>query len=54
MGSFGFGYCAGPCFLVLKSMKNPVFFAREENPKKTIKSVLENQYFRLQISLNNS
>ena len=54
MGSFGFGYRAGPCFLAVKSMKNPVFFAHEENSKKTIKSVLENHYFRVQISLNHA
>ena len=33
MGSFGFGYRAGPCFLAVKRMKNPVFFAHDENPK---------------------
>ena len=54
MGSIGFGYRAGPCFLAVKSMKNPVFFAPEEKSKKTIKSVLENHYFRMQISLNHA
>ena len=54
MGSFGFGYRAGPCFLAVEIMKNPVFFAREENSKKTIKSVLENHYLSVQISLNHA
>ena len=54
MGSFGFGYRAGPCFLAVKSMKNPVFFTHEENSEKTIKSVLENHYFQCQISLNHA
>ena len=54
MGSFGFGYRAGPCFLAVKSMKNPVFFAREKNSKKTIKYVLENYFFRVQNSLNHA
>ena len=52
MGNFSFGYRAGPCFVAVKSVKNPVFLAREKNQKKTIKSVRGNYYFPLEISLN--
>ena len=54
MGSFGFGCRAGPRFLAVKSMQKLVFFAREENSKKTIKSVLENHYLWVQILLNHA
>ena len=53
-GKLWFWVSCWAVFLAVKSMKNPVFFAREENSKKTIKSVLENHYFPLQISLNHA
>ena len=54
MGSFGFGYRAGPCFLAVKSFKNPLFLARNKNPRMTINSLRENHYFPVQISLNHA